>query len=175
MKTFLIIYLILIALAAFLNYCIHRTNYRKFGSVALLLLLLAGCGQEEMYEPQQVPVGTFHEMLNYVNPGYQFDSVLFRSAEIQVEYMVEHGTIAHEWADGTSVEQRAAAAGFHGSVGECTARGQRTESEVLQAWVDSPGHCRVIMTPAANRYGLAWQNGKGGIRYWCLVVGVKSL
>ena len=169
MKTLIAIWILLIAVAVIINYCIHKTNYRKFGSVALLLLLLAGCGQDEMYEPKQVPVGTFHEMLNYVNPGYQFDSVLFRSAEMQVEYMVEHGTIAHEWADGTGPDKRAFLAGFVGSVGECTARGQRTEAEVLQAWVDSPAHMRVIMTPAANRYGFFGRNG-----YWCLVVGRRS-
>ena len=118
---------------------------------------------------EELPVleGDLLNMINQVNPGYIADERLMKAAEMQVEHMVEVGNIEHDWADGTDLADRLSMCEFLGAAGECTARGQRTEAEVMESWLNSPGHRRIIMG-GFNRVGYAMKDN-----YWCLVVGLR--
>nr|WP_245247285.1 MULTISPECIES: CAP domain-containing protein [unclassified Paenibacillus] len=43
--------------------------------------------------------------------------------------------------------------------GENIAKGQRTPQEVMNAWMNSPGHRQNIMSPNFNKIGVAYYNG----------------
>ena len=75
----------------------------------------------------------------------------------------------HHSPEGTGPMQRAIAAGYQGGfVGENIAAGQRSPAEVVQAWIDSPGHCVNLMDPRFRFLGVGYlfdQNDKFG-DYW---------
>ncbi len=53
--------------------------------------------------------------------------------------------------------QRIAAAGYRASGwGENIAAGQSTPEEVVQGWMESPGHCRNIMNPEYRTIGIGY-------------------
>ncbi|MEM1032035.1 MAG: CAP domain-containing protein [Myxococcota bacterium] len=81
----------------------------------------------------------------------------------------------HRTPEGVGPMQRAQGAGFSGGfVGENIAAGQRSPAEVVQAWVESPGHCVNLMNPrfrylgvgytfeTNDRYGHFWVQKFGG-------------
>lgn len=120
-------------------------------------------------KPEELPIfeGDLLNMINQVNPGYTIDNRLMKAAEMQVEHMALVGNIDHEWEDRTGLAERLSMCEFLGAAGECTARGQRTEAEVMESWMNSEGHRRIIMA-GFNRVGYARKDN-----YWCLVVGLR--
>lgn len=82
--------------------------------------------------------------------------------------MAEHETFAHRGSDGSEVSERVTRAGYSWRlVGENIARYQRTVPEVVQDWVESPGHCRALMDPRYAEMGAAVQS-----LYWTQVFGL---
>ncbi|HJR68496.1 MAG TPA: CAP domain-containing protein, partial [Gammaproteobacteria bacterium] len=55
--------------------------------------------------------------------------------------------------------------------GENVAAGQRTAEEVVEAWLDSPGHCATLMEPKFTETGIAFAlaPGKNPDVYWTQV------
>jgi uncharacterized protein YkwD len=83
--------------------------------------------------------------------------------------MAERGFFEHTNPDGRTPADRAVAAGFQSRyVGENIAAGQRGPTEVVQAWMDSPGHCQNIMDPHYRVLGVGYffspQSSHG--HYW---------
>lgn len=70
---------------------------------------------------------------------------------------------SHDSQDGRSFSDRILAAGYRSPGGENIARGQTTAAEVVQAWMDSPGHKRNILDCTFTTIGVGYaQNGD----YW---------
>ena len=69
--------------------------------------------------------------------------------------MARHGFFGHKGSNGSSVGGRLKAAGcrFTGAA-ENIAKGQRSDAEVVAAWVASPGHRRNMLA-AYDQYGAA--------------------
>jgi uncharacterized protein YkwD len=69
--------------------------------------------------------------------------------------MARHGFFGHEGSNGSTVGGRLKAAGcrFTGAA-ENIAKGQRSDAEVVAAWVDSPGHRRNMLA-SYDQYGAA--------------------
>jgi uncharacterized protein YkwD len=69
--------------------------------------------------------------------------------------MARHGFFGHKGSNGSSVGGRLKVAGcrFTGAA-ENIAKGQRSDAEVVAAWVASPGHRRNMMAPY-DQYGAA--------------------
>lgn len=53
------------------------------------------------------------------------------------------------------------------SAGENIAWGQKTPREVVNAWMNSPGHRANIMNAAFTTIGVGYYENAQGIRYWC--------
>lgn len=71
--------------------------------------------------------------------------------------MAQRNYFDHASPEGTSPMQRAKAAGYPGTfVGENIAAGQTTPSEVVAAWVKSPGHCVNLMDPRFLYLGVGY-------------------
>ena len=83
--------------------------------------------------------------------------------------MAEHGYFEHQDLSGRSPADRVRAVGYRESlVGENIAYGPRSAEEVVQGWLDSPGHCENIMDPRFVQMGIAYAPGQAARRglYW---------
>jgi uncharacterized protein YkwD len=83
--------------------------------------------------------------------------------------MAEHNYFEHEDLSGRSPADRVRAVGYQEKlVGENIAYGPKTADEVVQGWLDSPGHCENIMDPRFAEMGIAYAAGHASKRglYW---------
>lgn len=72
------------------------------------------------------------------------DARITTAAQAHSTDMAEKGYFDHNSPDGRDPGDRMVAAGYPTPGGENIARGQRDAAEVVQAWLDSPGHRRNI-------------------------------
>jgi len=76
--------------------------------------------------------------------------------------MARHNYFEHEDLSGHTPADRVRASGYHEKlVGENIAYGPKSTEEVVQGWLDSPGHCENIMDPRFAEMGIAYANGQG--------------
>jgi uncharacterized protein YkwD len=83
--------------------------------------------------------------------------------------MARHNYFEHEDLAGHSPADRVRAVGYQEKlVGENIAYGPKSADEVVQGWLDSPGHCENIMDPRFAEMGIAYAAGKASKRglFW---------
>lgn len=83
--------------------------------------------------------------------------------------MAEHNYFEHQDLAGNSPADRVRAVGYREKlVGENIAYGPESVEEVVQGWLDSPGHCENIMDPRFAQMGIASSAGRTSRRglYW---------
>lgn len=91
------------------------------------------------------------------------DPILRCSARLHSLDMFEREFFDHVNPDGLDPFERMANAGFVGSGGgENIAVGQQTPEEVMEAWMDSDGHCANVMRSAFATIGVGYHPGSGG-------------
>ena len=87
--------------------------------------------------------------------------------------MAQHNYFEHEDPAGHSPADRVRAVGYQEKlVGENIAYGPKTSEEVVQGWLDSPGHCENIMDSRFAEMGIAYAAGRAprpGL-YWVQVL-----
>jgi uncharacterized protein YkwD len=87
--------------------------------------------------------------------------------------MAEHDYFEHEDLAGHTPADRVRAVGYRETlVGENIAYGLRSADDVVQGWLESPGHCENIMDPRFAEMGIAYAQGravKHGL-YWVQVL-----
>lgn len=97
----------------------------------------------------------------------QWNGRLERAAEGHTMDMVMHGYFAHVGSDGSTVGTRVSRVGYDWRrVGENLAHAYRPANEVVQLWLDSPGHCANLMHPGYSEMGVSEHDG-----YWTQVFG----
>jgi uncharacterized protein YkwD len=85
-----------------------------------------------------------------------WNNILFAAALGHSQDMAQRNFFAHTNLDGKTAGQRAISAGYNYAVlGENIAAGQRTVSEVMASWLDSPGHCNNIMDGVFSEIAVA--------------------
>ena len=87
--------------------------------------------------------------------------------------MAEHDYFEHSDLNGHSPAERVRAVGYREKVvGENIAYGPKSIEEVVQGWLDSPGHCENIMDPRFAEMGIAYATGRSGRHglYWVQVL-----
>lgn len=87
--------------------------------------------------------------------------------------MALHDYFEHQDLSGHSPADRVRAIGYRETlVGENIAYGPQSAEEVVQGWLDSPGHCENIMDPRFSEMGLAFAAGQASRRglYWVQVL-----
>lgn len=78
--------------------------------------------------------------------------------------MARNKYFSHVSKNGARIKERITAAGYtylgyqSFTIGENIAFNQRTIREVMQGWLNSPSHCKNIMSPAFKEVGIAMQN-----------------
>ncbi|MGA4838463.1 CAP domain-containing protein [Streptomyces sp. G45] len=86
--------------------------------------------------------------------------------------MVARGFYAHTAPDGSEPWDRAAAAGStHRRIGENIACGQRSPTEVVTGWMNSPGHRANILKPSFTHLGVGFVGGGAAGTYWTQLFG----
>jgi uncharacterized protein YkwD len=92
--------------------------------------------------------------------------------------MARHDYFEHEDLAGRSPADRVRAVGYQEKlVGENIAYGPKSADEVVQGWLDSPGHCENIMDPRFAEMGIAYAAGQSSRRglFWVqLLVAPKA-
>jgi uncharacterized protein YkwD len=78
-------------------------------------------------------------------PALRFDSRLASAARAHSADMVDQHYFEHNSPDGTTPDERAAAAGYADLGGENIAYGQRSAAEVMNDWMNSPDHRKNIL------------------------------
>ena len=105
---------------------------------------------------------------------FSMDRVLRRAARHHSHDLRRRNVISHESADGGRFWDRAVA--FDGVArGEAVAGGHPSPEHVVEAWIESPGHCLVLLLPEATHVGVGYEfDGKTRFgHFWTLVVGTR--
>ena len=108
------------------------------------------------------------------------NSALQATAQLQSVNMAEQDFFSHTGQDGLMAWERALIEGYnYQTIGENIAAGQLTPEEVVQGWVNSPGHLANILNPRFTEIGVGYQylqNDTGVINYhhyWTQVFGTE--
>ncbi|MFE1290029.1 CAP domain-containing protein [Streptomyces sp. NPDC058751] len=105
-------------------------------------------------------------------PPLTADARLTAAAQAHSADMVARDFYAHTSPEGGRPWDRAAAAGSaHRAVGENIACGQRSPAEVVQGWMDSPGHRANILKPDFTHLGIGLAGGGRAGTYWTQLFG----
>ncbi len=96
------------------------------------------------------------------------------AAAVHSEDMASMNFFSHTGSDGLSMVERSTAAGYeYRALGENIAAGYTTVEQVMAGWLNSPGHCRNIMSANFTEMGAARRiNDNSDFRtYWTQVFG----
>ncbi|MEV0176119.1 CAP domain-containing protein [Streptomyces sp. NPDC050803] len=105
-------------------------------------------------------------------PPLAVDPVLTAAAQAHSADMVARAFYSHTSPDGSRPWDRAAAAGSaRRSIGENIACGQRSAAEVVEGWMNSPGHRANILKPDFTHIGVGFAGGGRAGTYWTQVFG----
>ncbi|WP_171166646.1 CAP domain-containing protein [Streptomyces sp. I05A-00742] len=100
------------------------------------------------------------------------DARLAAAAQAHSGDMAARGYHSHTSPDGRQPWDRAVAAGStHRSTGENIACGQRSPAEVVEGWMNSPGHRANILTPGFTHLGVGFAGGGPAGTYWTQLFG----
>lgn len=99
-----------------------------------------------------------------------WNTKLEQAAQKHSEYMERSGNFDHTGDGGSDAGDRITAEGYNwSSYGENIADGYPTEEKVMQAWLESPGHCKNIMDADYKEMGVATSG-----TYWTQVFGTQQ-
>jgi uncharacterized protein YkwD len=106
------------------------------------------------------------------------NSRLSNAAQTHTQNMAFQDFVSHVGVDGASVGHRVSATGYQWSlVAENIAAGYQTAADVVQGWIDSPGHRANLLNPTVTEIGVGYYflaNDPGNAtwnHYWTQVFG----
>ncbi|WP_367325433.1 CAP domain-containing protein [Streptomyces sp. HUAS ZL42] len=100
------------------------------------------------------------------------DPLLARAAQAHSADMVARSFYSHTSPEGSRPWDRAAAAGSaRRTIGENIACGQRSPAEVVDGWMNSPGHRANILNPGFTHIGVGFAGGGRAGTYWTQLFG----
>ncbi|PAZ09092.1 stress protein [Streptomyces sp. SA15] len=100
------------------------------------------------------------------------DPLLTVAAQAHSADMVARAFYSHTSPEGSQPWDRAAAAGCRRrSIGENIACGQRSPAEVVEGWMNSPGHRANILKPDFTHIGIGFEGGGPAGTYWTQLFG----
>ncbi|MDN0199018.1 CAP domain-containing protein [Streptomyces sp. S.PNR 29] len=100
------------------------------------------------------------------------DPLLATAARAHSADMVARDFYSHTSPDGSRPWDRAAAAGAtRRAIGENIACGQRSPAEVVEGWMNSPGHRANILGPEFTHIGVGFAGGGRAGTYWTQLFG----
>ncbi|MDF0602333.1 CAP domain-containing protein [Psychromarinibacter sp. C21-152] len=104
-------------------------------------------------------------------PALSVSGPLKRAAQRHSCHMARSGRMSHTGRGGSTVGDRATAAGYRWRfIAENVAEGYPTAEAVLDGWQGSSGHRANLLAPEARDIGIGLAEGDGR-RYWTMVLG----
>jgi uncharacterized protein YkwD len=106
-----------------------------------------------------------------------WNAQLAAAAEAHSLDMASHGLFSHTGSGGSTVADRAGAAGYaYWMLGENISGGQASADDAIGVWLASPDHCANLMNPGYKDAALACSYAAGSPyqRYWTLVLGARN-
>lgn len=153
---------------------------RQVSRLALMaVVFLAGCGTgldvgsgSGSTLATQVFTLTNNERSSEGIAALTWNDQLAVAAAVHAKDMADRDYFSHYSPEGEDVGDRATQAGYQWAwVGENIAKGQRTAAQVVQAWMDSPGHRENIVREEFTELGVAvWEDALGTL-YWVQAFG----
>jgi uncharacterized protein YkwD len=115
---------------------------------------------------------TNRERTRHGLPPLTVDPRLTAAAQAHSTDMIARAFYSHTSPDGSRPWDRAAAAGAsRRSIGENIACGQRSPAEVVEGWMNSPGHRANILEPDFTHIGIGFAGGGPAGTYWTQLFG----
>ncbi|WP_128378256.1 CAP domain-containing protein [Streptomyces cavernae] len=150
----------------------HITD-RRSGDVFWTALWARPFSPAELSRTAQEVVGlTNAERSRAGLPPLAVDALLTAAAQAHSTDMVVRAFYSHTSPDGSEPWDRAAAAGStRRTIGENIACGQRSPAEVVDGWMNSPGHRANILKPAFTHIGIGFAGGGKAGTYWTQLFG----
>lgn len=146
---------------------------------SMLLFIMPGC---EELEEAVCEDGKKPDMVDHINDArsrsrscgdvyyeaagpVQWNELLADAAQNHSDDMADNDFFSHTGSDGSSFSERIARTVYAGvPMGENIHSGSYTSESAVNSWLDSPGHCAIIMNPDAAEIGAAANDCK-----WTLV------
>jgi uncharacterized protein YkwD len=102
------------------------------------------------------------------------DARLIKAAAMQSETQARRSSVGHEGDGGSLPKDRAARAGYRAKIAsENVASGQKSFSDAMRSWEESPGHRENLLRPQVTAIGVAMAKNSSGRPYWTLVLGAE--
>jgi len=99
-------------------------------------------------------------------PPLSWNALLAAAAAKHSEDMATRGYFSHTSPEGITADDRIQEVGYkYTAAGENLASGGSKMSEIMKAWLNSPGHCSAMMSPDFKEMGASYAKGPGG-QYW---------
>ncbi|WP_131774098.1 CAP domain-containing protein, partial [Protofrankia symbiont of Coriaria myrtifolia] len=97
------------------------------------------------------------------------------AAQRHSEDMAANSYMDHVSLDGRTMTDRATASGYrYRMLGENVAAGQNSPAEVMDGWMNSPGHRRNILNGEFTQIGVGYARGGSYGIYWTQVFGTPA-
>eukprot|EP00928_Gymnodinium_smaydae_P093517 TRINITY_DN7773_c0_g1_i1.p1 TRINITY_DN7773_c0_g1~~TRINITY_DN7773_c0_g1_i1.p1 ORF type:complete len:295 (+),score=39.04 TRINITY_DN7773_c0_g1_i1:62-946(+) len=101
------------------------------------------------------PSGKYYKGIPDTETTFKFDCRLWRASQLWSKEMGNGNFFDHD-RGGSTPFKRAKAQGFKGALGENIAGGGSTAKLALAQWKKSDGHCRNMMNPKYNSFGVGY-------------------
>ncbi|WP_282776398.1 MULTISPECIES: CAP domain-containing protein [unclassified Nocardia] len=174
-----------------LEFCLSDNNFRRTvhapgfthaglahygggsGDIYWTLLLAAPLTPDRLARTQADVIElTNRERIRAGLPPLTPDPLLTRAAQAHSADMVARDFYAHTCPDGSRPWDRAAAAGCtRRTIGENIANGYHDPAEVVDGWMNSPGHRANILKPDFTHIGVGLVGGGRNGTYWTQLFG----
>lgn len=152
-KTLLVIFLISFFVSGMTALNIPKKNEISIQEVAF--------GKKELLDLHN------KERSRYGKSLFTIDEKLSSAAQKHAEWMAKNRILSHTGANRSSVKDRVGSGYI--IYGENIAYGQRTEKDVVRAWMNSSGHRKNILNNYFKRIGFGYSKTSNGVIYWCVV------
>jgi uncharacterized protein YkwD len=105
-----------------------------------------------------------------VAPVY-IDGRLTEAAQGHANDIAQRQVLTHTGADGSNAGTRISARGYTWRTwAENAAAGQPTPADVMNSWINSPGHAANMRNGSVVNIGVAAAQGSNGVTYWVMVL-----
>jgi len=146
----------------------HLTEGRILPAGVLLALLVtaapaasqADCRLPTAEEESAVELINEERALNGLGP-VEIDTRLVASAARHSADMQDGCFLSHTGSDGSSSGGRMSQTGYPSPLGETAGAGQVSPAQIIQSWMNSPGHRAILLHASATHVGVshAWDSG----------------
>lgn len=163
------------------NFLLKRPATGALSSLMIIILMGSGSawandqtqsdnaprqGECELTDQQQTMLSQINQARSHARQcgDQQFEAVeslvwsckLEAAAKSHSQDMAENDYFSHTGPDGAGIEQRVGNQDYvWQAVGENIAAGHASVSAVVEGWLESPGHCRNVMSDAFTEMGMA--------------------